>query len=53
MRGAGGEDIREHYERTWISPGEHSIRIVVRLEKGMLSQGHTVYLDAFQVTGQQ
>jgi hypothetical protein len=41
------------YERTWISAGDHSIRIVVRPDKGMLSQGHAVYLDAFQVTGPQ
>jgi len=41
------------YEKTWLTPGEHTIRIVVAAEKGMASQGHTVYLDAFQVTGAQ
>jgi hypothetical protein len=41
-----GVILNEHYERTWISPGEHSIRTVLRPEKGMLSQGHTVYLDS-------
>jgi hypothetical protein len=41
------------YEKAWPAGGEHTIRIVVRTEANMLSQGHTVYLDAFQVTGQQ
>jgi hypothetical protein len=39
------------YERSWTSPGEHTIRIVVRPDKDMSAQGHTVYLDAFQITG--
>jgi hypothetical protein len=39
------------YEKTWPVPGDHSIRIVVRAEKDMISRGHQVYLDAFQVTG--
>jgi hypothetical protein len=38
------------YEKTWPSAGEHTIRIVVRNESDMMSQGHKVYLDAFQVT---
>jgi hypothetical protein len=41
------------YEKTWTSPGEHTIRIVVRTERDMMSRGHELYLDAFQVTGQQ
>jgi hypothetical protein len=41
------------YEKTWTSSAEHAIRIVVRADKDMLSQGNIVYLDAFQVTGPQ
>jgi hypothetical protein len=41
------------YEKSWTSPGEHAIRIVVRADKDMLSQSHTVYLDAFHITGLQ
>ena len=40
------------YEKTWIAPGEHVIRIVVRKDKDMMSQGHMVYLDGFHVTSQ-
>ena len=39
------------YERSWTSSGEHTIRIVVRPDKDMSAEGHTVYLDAFQITG--
>jgi hypothetical protein len=39
------------FEKTWTAPGEHVIRIVVAKDSDMMSQGHKVYLDAFQVTG--
>jgi len=38
------------YQKTWIETGQHTLRIVVKDDKNMLSAGRSVYLDSFQVS---
>lgn len=40
------------FEKSWPESGPHRIRVVVTNLKNMLSQGHTIFLDSFQVSGQ-
>jgi len=40
------------FEKSWPEPGRHRIRLVVTNLKNMLSQGHMIYLDSLQVSGQ-
>ena len=37
------------YEKSWPEPGAHTLRIVVRRDKNMLSAGHSMYLDSLQI----
>ena len=37
------------YEKSWPEPGPHTLRIIVRQDKNMLSAGHSVYLDSLQI----
>jgi hypothetical protein len=39
------------FEKTWITSGKHTIKVVASQEKNMLSSDRLVYLDAFQVSG--
>lgn len=40
------------FEKNWLQSGKHTIRIIVSKEKNMLSSGHDIYLDAFQISSQ-
>ena len=40
------------FAKSWPEPGRHTIRIVVTNLKNMLSEGHMIYLDSLQVSGQ-
>jgi hypothetical protein len=40
------------FAKSWPEPGRHTIRVVVTNLKNMLSQGHMIYLDSLQVSGQ-
>jgi hypothetical protein len=39
------------FRRAWTERRIHTIRLVAREDKNRLSEGHRVYLDAFQITG--
>jgi len=38
------------YQRTWTEKGPHTLRIVVKSDRNMLSTGHRVFLDSLQVS---
>jgi len=38
------------YQRTWTEKGQHTLRIVVKSDRNMLSTGHRVFLDSLQVS---
>jgi hypothetical protein len=39
------------YQKVWTKRGEHTVRIVSRIDKNMLSAGTDLYLDCFHTTG--
>jgi hypothetical protein len=38
------------YQRSWSEKGRHTLRIVVKPDRNMLSTGHRVFLDSLQVS---